>query len=569
MKRFKVNIMSVSAIVLTIGVSLILYTNFLKEDKVNYKELLETEKKIHNEDNIRAYETIKYRLENENLSAYERGSNLVVMQTFLFMEGNFDEFEKNLKYIESYLIEHDMDYELVYLYSMVTSVYRKKYGYEKTFIYLYESEIIMNNLYNKNKNSENLSTLLAIKYFKSNVSLEIGLEHEANKTFNEAEDLRKENNIRDRIDIFHSIAIHYCKTNNYEKAKTYALKTIDMAKGHNEYKNFEYRAKIVLAYSYLNTGELHHVDSLLKDIDTNYSPTDDYLAYKYLLYSDVYDFYGYEDKYIYYLEQSYYILKDGNDFARKDAVLDKLIDIYEKIGSEDKLKYLYKEYKTNHDKDYEKRNTQFLIGKVIDEDIINANAKIKILKLEKKNWIYISIISIIALAVVIFIIRKLININKFDPLTNCYNRGYFNKMYKKCNDNKENYSIIIFDLDNFKHLNDTYGHDFGDIVLIKVSKLISNKINKDCKLFRYGGEEFIVLVENKDLSYALDTSEMIRCNIEKMTWREDIKVTVSIGVAYSGDSRENVLKSADINLYTSKNTGKNKVTYKNLTNIKL
>ena len=92
------------------------------------------------------------------------------------------------------------------------------------------------------------------------------------------------------------------------------------------------------------------------------------------------------------------------------------------------------------------------------------------------------------------IIKKRI---KYDPLTKIYNRGYFDKRYYELLNRKNKFSVIMIDIDNFKKLNDTYGHKFGDTVLVNCCNVMSNLHSGEFELFRYGGEEIVVLLKDK------------------------------------------------------------------------
>lgn len=177
--------------------------------------------------------------------------------------------------------------------------------------------------------------------------------------------------------------------------------------------------------------------------------------------------------------------------------------------------------------------------------------------------LFLSIIS----TVVVFLIfyrktRKLRIQNMKDGLTKVYNRVYFNELYEKFIKKGIDFAIIMIDIDNFKNLNDTYGHQFGDNVLIKICSKISKLSHDDMKLCRYGGEEFVVAVPNKTKDEVIEYSQNIRKIVEQITWEENVKVTLSIGVALSSDFKEDTLKYADQNLYVAKTTGKNKVVWK-------
>ena len=131
-------------------------------------------------------------------------------------------------------------------------------------------------------------------------------------------------------------------------------------------------------------------------------------------------------------------------------------------------------------------------------------------------------------------------------------------------DNVVPIGIIMCDIDHFKHVNDTYGHNAGDAVLSFVSKMLTGSIRSTDNCYRWGGEEFILILPQANLEAAARVAERIRTKIEKATCTfegTDIKVTMSFGVSTltAELSAEDNIKVADGRLYTAKETGRNKV----------
>jgi diguanylate cyclase (GGDEF)-like protein len=166
--------------------------------------------------------------------------------------------------------------------------------------------------------------------------------------------------------------------------------------------------------------------------------------------------------------------------------------------------------------------------------------------------------------------KKLKEQANHDPLTNLYNRRYFNDISEKIialtKRKKEPLSLIMIDIDNFKNVNDTYGHNVGDEVI----KLLANRLmdlSRESDISaRFGGEEFAIILPNTNLAHALNFAEKIRANIETATVKyknKNIMFTISIGVdEFEYDSDKTVsssLNRADRALYMAKNSGKNRV----------
>ncbi len=159
-----------------------------------------------------------------------------------------------------------------------------------------------------------------------------------------------------------------------------------------------------------------------------------------------------------------------------------------------------------------------------------------------------------------------------DGLTKCYNKTFFNNQLelevKKCKVTGKPLTLIIFDLDHFKKLNDTYGHDAGDYVLKEKSRVIKeNGIRQGDVFARYGGEEFCILLPNTNLKQGFEIAERLRKLVEKHEFIYDGKrlpVSASVGIA---DYRQGVLtgtdlfKRADSAVYKSKEGGRNQVNF--------
>ncbi len=147
-----------------------------------------------------------------------------------------------------------------------------------------------------------------------------------------------------------------------------------------------------------------------------------------------------------------------------------------------------------------------------------------------------------------------------DVLTNTYNRRHFDSVYHKYIRKNIPFAVIMIDVDCFKDVNDSFGHDFGDEVLARLCKNFNDKKERDMKLFRMGGEEFCILYKCEKLEKAVSLAERFRLNVQKMDWEEGRRVTISAGVAFSGQT-DDLYNLADQNLYHSKKSGRNKVSY--------
>lgn len=150
--------------------------------------------------------------------------------------------------------------------------------------------------------------------------------------------------------------------------------------------------------------------------------------------------------------------------------------------------------------------------------------------------------------------------NLYDPLTNVYLRNSFIKRVKISLSNYKKGSLFFIDIDNFKQINDIFGHNYGDKVLIEIAKIVKNSLRGNDIVGRYGGEEFIVFIPNLDYDNSRFIAERIRLNVNNAKIIQDRKVSVTIGISiYPDDSNilDLLIQKAEIANRVGKRMGKN------------
>ncbi|MDO9055350.1 MAG: diguanylate cyclase [Sulfuricurvum sp.] len=161
------------------------------------------------------------------------------------------------------------------------------------------------------------------------------------------------------------------------------------------------------------------------------------------------------------------------------------------------------------------------------------------------------------------LLRELFLKNKayHDPLTGALNRQYFYDYYDENRQNITSLGIIMVDLDYFKKINDTYGHGIGDDVLKQVAESIQNSIRNDDTLIRWGGEEFILLINTAKKSQLISISEHIRRSVSEIVFESIPSITASLGATLllEGESFKTVIERADQALYSAKANGRNRI----------
>lgn len=154
-----------------------------------------------------------------------------------------------------------------------------------------------------------------------------------------------------------------------------------------------------------------------------------------------------------------------------------------------------------------------------------------------------------------------------DKLTGLFNRNIIDNLveieYERSKRTGKPISIILFDIDHFKKINDTYGHDIGDYVLKTIAQIARRTLRKSDYIIRWGGEEFLIILPETDINGAITVAEKIRQNIENFHFKDIDKVTVSLGVTQikKNETIENAIKRGDQALYMAKNKGRNRVEF--------
>ena len=163
-------------------------------------------------------------------------------------------------------------------------------------------------------------------------------------------------------------------------------------------------------------------------------------------------------------------------------------------------------------------------------------------------------------------VLELSDLANTDPLTGLFNRRYADMYFTKViNDKDILYCVAMMDIDDFKQVNDTYGHDCGDEVLVFLSNFFSQNLRSSDMLFRWGGEEFLMVLMNVDVATAYVILDKLRQRLSEaviQTKAAPVSITVTIGVALlDKNNHTQSIKKCDDNLYTGKKSTKNIVVF--------
>lgn len=165
---------------------------------------------------------------------------------------------------------------------------------------------------------------------------------------------------------------------------------------------------------------------------------------------------------------------------------------------------------------------------------------------------------------IVFYVRKILEYEAaYDHLTRVGNRRSYDAAIEsevaRCGRYNQLMSLVLFDVDRFKEINDKKGHRIGDDVLVSIARVVSESIRKSDSLYRLGGDEFAIIIPGVDSEGALKLADKIRNQVAGYAFGIEHKVTISLGVAefYPQTTKDNLYRNADMALYQAKSKGRN------------
>lgn len=477
---------------------------------------------------------------------------------------------------EEILIKLSYDELLVDLYGLIATFHNKKGYYKMTFKYAYKGLKIAQELYEKTRSKEYQDELIAINLFMASTCLKLDVISMGDFYFNEAMtnlDLSKIN----RGDTFYNLYNYYYMKSEFELAKENAEKCFYLMKNKKnrmpEMGLMECLVPIVKC-----DIKLGNLESALKNLAIIEEKLNFNRGNIYFLYGNIYDSKEEREKANEYYIKSYKFYEEDEKYSEALNVLDKIINYYEEkkdLINELKFRKIFMEFNSkvnNVEEDYMLLEcvSKFYVErlKVEKEKLLNEQKLAHNKDIEKLAYKLITTVDELN-SVQSQVDEKNKTIKVIaerlsrDSMTGVYNKEYIIEKINEIQNKEEQFFIAMLDLDNYKNINDKYGHLFGDKVLKDVAWSIQNELREGDFLGRFGGEEFIVVYKKKRLDYVLRISEKIRESIESLTWKNGAKLTISIGIAKHNFNRNRgyleTIKKADKNLYEAKNKGKNMV----------
>ena len=371
------------------------------------------------------------------------------------------------------------------------------------------------------------------------------------------------------------------KINDKELMSQYANECYDLSVERDKENGTNLANSVIINVANADL-ELGRYDKVLE----NLKKAEDY----YLNLGDIYGIAGVYDTYGLYYEKTnnidlaneYY--KKSIDEYKKVINDYELIDVINKyivflrdnnLGEQEDIESYYELYYQLSEQDHLDTKLNELVAKIVRVNEELSDSRISSLQKQVSNNNMKFVTSLVMILLLGFMIikmasaikkkniteKKLEEIANKDYLTGVNTRSYGDKLISELMDNNTKFSFAVLDIDNFKNVNDTYGHIFGDNVLKVIADKIKEGIQKDDIVIRFGGEEFIIVFVECSILDAKEILDKIRIDVNNVVFDNDVMISISAGIKeWDGvQNIEDLMIDADMLLYKAKNEGKNKV----------
>ncbi|MGL5378852.1 GHKL domain-containing protein [Clostridium sp.] len=523
-------------ILYTLVVLTILLSSFLIQDKLNKSDkdklsvveyVAELEKNYNNDKDKILNKLNEDISDNKNSKKYI-GFNILSRQYCFYLWLDTKNLIKHADQTETYLKKYNMENELLDFYSMMSSRYIGDGNYNMGYIYVGRGEYIAKKMYNEDKSKETLSTLIAIKYLKAVIALDIGMEKEAETVFKEAEKLRKED-IRERVDVYINILLYYQDKKEYDLVEEYATKVIRLVKEkyseHERYNRDRIKATIILAENYVHKEEIDKSIEITNELinDEEIFKMNIFNDEMHYLYSEIYKYYGKPQESIKYLKLAYTKMENTKLKSQKIKIIESIIEQLEEIGEEKELLYWHKIESDILKTSQNSLDTQYLLSEIINTDLSNAKYSIEMLQLQKYKMIYLIIMLLLLLTIIIItvvILQKRKKLLKENISILEENIIINKKYYENIKTNNENIKRIKHDIKNH---------------IIVINKLMLEKEYEDAlNYIKHIENEIdrnsVEVTTNNKIIDAIIFSKIELCKSENINLDLDIKIPEKIEV---------------------------------------
>lgn len=378
--------------------------------------------------------------------------------------------------------------------------------------------------------------------------------------------------------IYFSKMLYAYKINDPSLMRKYTNKCYEIALKRDKESGTRTAESVILniAIANIREGKDENTLDMIKIAENFYIDIKDYISL-----SDVYTIYAqyYEGVDNIKLAAQYYLKAIDNynkhkNYFKLNGNIEEYIYFLERNNLQNNIEEYYKIYYKLSDKVDSDEKLNELLTEIVSTNETLSNNKLSYLQEQTKKSKTVALATatiVVILSIVVFkfgillkkknqIEKKLKEISRKDYLTGVNTREYGYSLVLDLIKEKKKFSIGILDIDNFKSINDTYGHVFGDVVLKTLANRLERDLGDEDIIIRYGGEEFIIIFLNKDSREAKAKLDRARERFNKLVFENNVTVSFSAGIKDSDDGEvDNILEEADKLLYSAKKQGKNRV----------
>ena len=378
-----------------------------------------------------------------------------------------------------------------------------------------------------------------------------------------------------------SKTLYTSKIENYKKMKGYATESYEilLEKDKVTGTNNANSVLINIILADIELGNYDNIEEGLKELEGYYkNRDDDYgLSGVKIAYAKYYEKTNYIDKSARYYQEGINICKNILVDSTLMGIIEDFISLIEENNLEEaySLEEYYDLYYSISKNNSLDKNVNELVAQMVqtNETYYQGNLQDLQEEMREKQKGLLSLVLIVVLLGILVINmavaikkknateKKLEEIANRDYLTGIHTRSYGEKLISNLMIENKNFSLSVLDIDNFKNINDNYGHMYGDDVLRIIANKIKAHTKKEDIVIRFGGEEFIIVFLDCNVQEAKVKLDTLRNDISNIIFKENIKVTISGGIKEWNKSQsiEEVMIDADFLLYKSKSEGKNKI----------
>lgn len=417
--------------------------------------------------------------------------------------------------------------------------------------------------------------MINICYLISSICRNFGYISFANEYFNTANSLIKHFNLP--VSPYTQLveSQYYYLNKQYKDCESIIIKALNNSEKEGD-ENAKLLSLINLSRVEIKLNNLNDAKINLNEISNNlnYLNKEESKSQFYYCYGELYYQEKNYEEAIKYFKKALEINSDEKNYSLRMSILNELGNSYSALG--------YFKLSSNYYSEYIKTNGLYVqscegINTTVLNSIKNSNPRdlLNQIIVSKSKGIFGIILTVLILVLIILIIFILKYVNKKkkmkllneaiskDYLTGAYNRSYMMKKLNFFKNHKKPFIVVMIDIDDYKLVNDNYGHLFGDRVLIDVVETMKKLLDYRFVIGRYGGEEFLIIAQVDSLNVVIEEMNKLRLKINELSWENGHRITISAGISVYEESFtiEGVLDEADNLLYKAKKLGKNRVEY--------